>query len=259
METPPQTRVIVEGVTKKFNLGFKNQDNFLTRILSLISGRDSHKLLTVLEDVSLSARAGENIGLIGRNGSGKSTLLRIIAGIYQIETGKLKTQGEIIYLNGFGFGLRNRLTMRENIYLVGLMMGLSRQEINNRFNDIVEFSELGNFIDTKVYQFSSGMLSRLRFSITFHCLKEKKADIILLDEVFGAGSDLAFQNKAIAKMADFIKGGATIILVSHSLSLIEKSCDRVILLERGKIIKTGSPSEVTASYRTLINNQAVRI
>jgi len=255
MENQPTatTKIFIDRVSKQFNIGFKKNDNALARALSWLSGKESHKLLPVLKDISLTASDGENIGLIGRNGSGKSTLLRLIAGIYQIDAGSLVTKGEIIYLNGFGFGLRDRLTMRENIYLVGLLMGASRKEIDDRFQEIVEFSELGNFVDTKVYQFSSGMLSRLRFSITFHCLKHKKADIILLDEVFSAGGDLAFQNKALLKMEDFFRSGATVILVSHNLNLIERYCHRAILLEKGKILHDGEPPAVIKTYQDLIN------
>ena len=236
-------------VSKDFNLGFKKQSNALDRVISLISGKESIRRLRVLEDISFKAVAGENIGLIGRNGSGKSTLLKLIAGIYQVDSGSFSTEGEIVYLSGFGFGLKERMTMRENIKLVGLLMGLSKKDINNRFAEIVKFSELEDFVDTKIYQFSSGMLSRLRFSITIHCLQEKKADIVLLDEVFSSGGDLTFENKAIAKMEEFIRGGSTVILVSHNLMLIEKYCNRVLFLEKGKIMKEGETLGVIKAYQ----------
>ncbi len=245
-------RVWVNDVSKKFNVGFKKNDSALSRTLSLISGKESRKILPVLNNVSFEAFAGENIGLIGKNGSGKSTLLRLIAGIYQCDSGTIRTMGEITYLNGLKFGLKARLTMRENIYLVGTIMGLNQKEIDDRFDEIVEFSELGDFIDTKVYQFSSGMGSRLSFSITIHCLKQKDPDIILLDEVFGSGGDLAFQNKAIEKMKELIKSGATVIHVSHSFNVIERYCDRVLLLHRGEIVHEGKPNEVIREYYDLI-------
>ncbi len=253
MDASPSVRISVNQIAKQFNIGFKHKDGALSSIVSAISGKESRKALSVLEDISFTATAGENIGLIGCNGSGKSTLLRLIAGIYQVDSGTIETYGELAYLNGFGFGLRWKMTMRENIYLAGLLMGLSRKEIGHRFSDIVKFAELENFIDTKIYQFSSGMLSRLSFSITFHCLEQKTPDIVLLDEVFGAGGDLAFQNKALAQMEKFIQGGATVILVSHNLDLIEKYCDRAILLDKGRILTEGQTAAVVKRYQDLIN------
>ena len=138
--------------------------------------------------------------------------------------------------------------MRNNIYLIGSIMGLSRKEVKKRFQEIVSFAELEDFVDTKVYQFSYGMLNRLCFSTTIHFLKHKNPDILLLDEVFGSGGDLSFQNKAIAKIEEFIKGGAAVILVSHNLHLIKKYCSRVILLENGKIKKEGYPNETIDEY-----------
>ncbi|MFA5184807.1 MAG: ABC transporter ATP-binding protein [Patescibacteria group bacterium] len=255
MDIMPVNRISVDRVSKQFNLGFKKNENALGRVLSLVSSQEAHKTLSVLQDISFSAAAGENIGLIGRNGSGKSTLLRLIAGIYQADAGTINARGEIVYLNGFSSGLRDRLTMRENIYLVGLLMGLSRKEIDLRFGDIVAFAELENFIDTKVYQFSSGMMSRLSFAITFQCLRQKRPDIILFDEVFSAGGDLAFQKKALAQMEEFIRNGTTVLLVNHNLGLIEKYCQRSILLERGRIIEDGPTAAVAKHYLELINGR----
>jgi len=255
MDIMPANRISVDRVSKQFNLGFKKNENALGRVLSLVSSKEAHKALSVLQDISFSAAAGENIGLIGRNGSGKSTLLRLIAGIYQADAGTINAYGEIVYLNGFSSGLRDRLTMRENIYLVGLLMGLSRKEIDLRFGDIVAFAELENFVDTKVYQFSSGMMSRLSFAITFQCLRQKRPDIILFDEVFGAGGDLAFQKKALAQMEEFIRNGTTVLLVNHNLGLIEKYCQRSILLEQGRIIQDGPTAAVAKHYLELINGR----
>jgi ABC-type polysaccharide/polyol phosphate transport system ATPase subunit len=172
----------------------------------------------------------------------------LIASIYQTKQGKIITNGEVVYMNGFGLGLKPRLTMKDNIYLIASLMGLSRQEIKKRFTEIVEFSELEDYVNTKVYQFSYGMISRLCFSTTIHCLEQKNPDIILLDEVFGTGGDLAFQNKAIAKMEEFIKGGAAVILVSHDLNIIQQYCDRVIWLKNGQIIQDGKPQDVVKEY-----------
>lgn len=241
-------RISLENVSKHFNLGFQKNDSALSHLLSSLFGKELKKPITVLDSISLEVFAGENIGLIGSNGSGKSTLLRTIAGIYHQDTGKIINNGEVIYINGFGLGLKQRLTMRNNIFLIGSLMGLSRKEINKRFQEIVSFAELEEFVDTKVYQFSYGMLNRLCFSTTIHFLEHKNPDILLLDEVFGSGGDLSFQNKAIAKIEEFIKGGAAVILVSHNLYLIKKYCKRVALLENGKIKKIGDPSETIEEY-----------
>lgn len=242
------TKISVRGVSKRFNIGFQKSDNALAHFLSSLLGRETKKPIIVLDSVSFEVAAGENIGLIGNNGSGKSTLLRIIAGIYQPDQGTVKNRGEVIYINGFGLGLKQRLTMRENIYLIGSIMGLSRKEIKKRFREIVAFAELENFVDTKIYQFSYGMLSRLCFSTTIHCLEQKNPDIILLDEVFNTGGDLNFQNKALAKMEEFISGGSAVILVSHNLDIVAKYCDRAILLKDGRISASGEPAKIIEEY-----------
>jgi ABC-type polysaccharide/polyol phosphate transport system ATPase subunit len=154
----------------------------------------------------------------------------------------------VIYINGFGIGLKQRLTMSDNIYLLSSIMGLNQKEIRERFADIVAFSELEEFVDTKIYQFSYGMILRLCFSIAIHCLEYGKHDIMLLDEVFGSGADFSFEQKAIAKMENLIKKGASVIIVSHNLEIIEKYCDRAILMKDGQIIKEGSPKEVIGAY-----------
>jgi ABC-type polysaccharide/polyol phosphate transport system ATPase subunit len=204
-----------------------------------------------LDSISFQLFSGEKLGLIGKNGSGKSTLLRTIAGIYKHDEGEIKQLGEVVYISGFGIGLKPRLSMRNNIFLIGAVMGLTRKEIKKKFSAIVAFSELNDFVDTKVYQFSSGMIKRLCFSVVIHCLENKSHDIILFDEVFGSGGDLTFQNKAITKMENLIKTGAAVIIVSHDLEVIEKYCDRVLLLSSGQIIKEGDPKEVISSY---VNN-----
>lgn len=252
MDIPRVRRVRVNNVSKIFKIGYKNNDSALFRLISLVSGKQPERPLQVLENISFEVCAGENLGLIGKNGSGKSTLLRLIAGIYQCDGGEIKLEGKLTYISGLGFGLKQGLTMRENIYLVGLIMGLSQKEIKKRFADIVSFSGLDEFLDTKIYQFSSGMLSRLRFSITIHCLEQKNPDILLLDEVFGSGGDLAFEEKAIAKMEEFTRSGAAVILVSHNLNIIKKYCSRAILLHQGQIFKETTAEETIKYYRELV-------
>ncbi len=248
MEIKKDRKILVNNVEKNFKIGFQKSEGALARLLAVLSGREEKRNFKVLDDISLQVYSGENIGLIGSNGSGKSTLLRAIAGIYQIDKGVIETSGEVIYMNGFGLGLKPRLTMRDNVYLIGSIMGLGVKEIKENFPKIVEFSELEDFVDTKVYQFSSGMLNRLCFSTTIHCLGQRQLEIILLDEVFNAGGDIVFQNKALAKMEQFLRAGAAVIMVSHQLDLIQKYCHQAIWLENGKIKKTGSAQEVVNEY-----------
>lgn len=248
MQNQESSKIEINNISKKFNIGYRKSDSALAQFLSYFSTRETKKSIKVLDEVSLQVSAGENVGLIGGNGSGKSTLLRIIAGIYQADSGSFEVAPNVIYMNGFGFGLKPKLTMRENVFLTGAIMGLSVSEIKKRFPEIVSFSELEEFVDTKIYQFSSGMLNRLSFSTIIHCLQQKVPDVILLDEVFGAGGDANFQDKAINKMEEFLRSGSAVILVSHELGLISKYCNRAILLEKGKIKISGETSEVISTY-----------
>ena len=242
-------RITVDNVSKKFSIGFKEKKGLLARVLEFVSGVYSEKKeLAVLQNVSFEVKEGEVAGLIGKNGSGKTTLLRIIAGIYQPDLGNVKTNGKVVYLSGLGQGLSPKLTMRENIFLMGSIMGLGQNDIKKRFNQIVEFSGLKDFTDTKVLQFSSGMVTRLNFSVTINCLEHHKPEILLLDEVFNAGGDLDFQSKGIEKMEELIKGGATVIMASHNLEIIKKYCNKAILLKNGQAIKIGPSEEVVGEY-----------
>jgi len=243
-----EVRIKLEHISKKFKIGTKKKESFLGKILNLTLGVESKKEFFVLNDVSFEVKAGEIIGIIGKNGAGKSTLLRVIAGIYTSDSGILKTNGRVVYLSGFGSGLKTKLTMAENIFLIGSLMGLSQKDLRNKFDEIVEFSGLKEYVNTKVYQFSDGMVSRLNFSIGIHCLLHKNPEILLIDEVFGGGGDIDFQKKAIAKMEELIKCGASVIIVSHSLDTIKKYCDKALLLEKGKIVLEDVPERVVGSY-----------
>ena len=243
-----EKNIWLDNVSKKFNIGFKKNQGALARLISFISGKESRKDLEVLKDISFYTYPGQIIGVIGRNGSGKSTLLRIIAGIYEPGEGCVRTIGRVHYLSGFNNGLSPKLTMEENIYLMGIMMGLSKNDVKKRFAEIVDFSGLKDFVYTKVYKFSSGMVTRLSFSVTIHCLKHSNPDILLLDEVFGAGGDIDFEGKAIEKMAEFIKGGATVILASHNLKIIKQYCNEVFWLDKGMIAAHGLPEYICEKY-----------
>jgi ABC-type polysaccharide/polyol phosphate transport system ATPase subunit len=258
MENKRTTSIYINNVSKIFNLNNKKNESFLSNFLSLIFRKNLKRPFYVLDKISLEIYPGEVVGIIGKNGSGKSTLLRLISGIYKHNDGEIFINGGLIYINGFGFGLNERLTMKENIYFVGLIMGLSKKEIEKKFEEIVTFSGLEEFLNTKVYQFSSGMSNRLRFSITMHCLEYINPDIILLDEVFGGGGDLTFQNKALSKTEELIKSGATVILVSHDLDTIKKYCNSVVLLHGGKIFYKGDPENAVKNYVDLIEKTKLK-
>jgi len=248
-----EIKIKLENVSKKFKIGKKSHPA-LRRMLSFIKNTNQNDL-QVLNNISFEVKKGQILGIIGKNGSGKSTLLRIIAKIYLPDRGTVQTSGRVFYLSGFDAGLVPRLTMRENIYLICSILGLSKKETNKKFDEIVNFSGLKQFLDTEVEKFSSGMISRLNFSITAHCVEHHNPDILLLDEVFGGGGDINFQEKATAKMEELIKGGATVILVSHSLDVIEKHCHRAILLEQGRILKEDTPKKIIKIYLTGVIKQ----
>ena len=236
-------RITVDSVSKKFRIGFKKDQSALARFISLFSGREPKRTIWALKKVSFSADAGEIIGVIGENGSGKSTLLRIIAGIYDKSGGEVKTEGKIVSLINLYIGLRERLTMEDNIYMCSSLFGLSAKEAKKRFDSIVEFSELRDFVNTKIYQFSEGMKQRLAFSIAIHC----DPDIFLIDEVFEVG-DEEFKIKSVNKIKEFLGNGATVLLVTHELWMVEKYCNRAIRIDKGRIVKDGNSRDVIKDY-----------
>lgn len=248
-------RISVKNVSKKFNADFRRRDTALAGLIGTLSGRNEKRELSVLNDISFEVSAGEILGIIGKNGSGKSTLLRLIAEVYQPDSGEIKTNGKVIYLTGVGQGSIPKLTMRENIFLMGSVMGLTQKDIKSRFEEIVDFSGLREFVDMKVYQFSTGMLARLNFSTVIHCVNHQKPDILLLDEVLSSGGDANFQEQAKQKMDELIKGGSAVILVSHNEESILQNCDKVIWLDQGKIKESGEPSQVFDKYLSSVRTR----
>lgn len=236
-------RIIVKNVSKKFNAGFKKRQSVLQRAATFFSGREPKKIIDALKDISLDIEAGEIIGIIGPNGSGKSTLLRIISGIYNSDSGTIKTNGNVISLINLGVGLKERLTMEQNIFLVGSLFGLSNAGIKRAFNEIINFSGLQNFVNTKIYQFSSGMVQRLVFSIAVHA----QPDILLLDEVFEVG-DEDFKEKSALKIKEIVERGGCVVLVSHDMEMVNKYCSKVILMDKGQLIKSGRSDATIKEY-----------
>ena len=235
-------KITVRNVSKKFRKDI-NPGSALRKLVSFGSGRDSREKFDVLKDVSFDVKSGEVVGIIGKNGSGKSTLLRIIAGIYKPDSGRVKTEGKVISLIDLGSSMQPSLTMRHNIYLCAAFLGLSTKEISKKFGEIVEFSGLKDFIETRVYKFSSGMIARLVFSIAVHCNPE----ILLLDEVFEVG-DEEFKKKSGEKIRELINKGCSAIMVGHDLKNIGEQCSRIIWIKNGKIEMEGKPEDIVWRY-----------
>lgn len=239
--------ITLNNVSKTFTIRYHTKESALGKFLAFLEPYQQ-KAINALDHIDLTVNPGEVLGIIGKNGSGKSTLLRVIAGIYPPDTGAVTTNGQLAYLTSFRYGLKEKLTMRENIYLVGALMGLSERHVNRIFDEIVEFSDLEDFVNVKLSHFSTGMIARLSFSTTIKCLNHKNPDVLLLDEVFNVGSDLEFNKKALAQMDQFIKSGVTVIFVGHDFDTFQDYCHRIIWLDRGKPILEGAPQHVIGAY-----------
>ncbi len=197
-----------------------------------------------LQDFNLRVCRGEAVALVGSNGSGKSTALRLIAGIYPPSAGVVRTYGRLAAIIELSVGFNMELTGRENVAVYGAVMGLSRREIRERFSEIVEFAEIGDFIDEPVKYYSSGMQARLAFSVAV-CVEP---DILLIDEVLAVG-DERFQQRCRARLLDFRHRGGTLVVVSHDLDMVQELCDRALWLEHGRARMEGPVEEVLAAYR----------
>ncbi|NOY68280.1 MAG: ATP-binding cassette domain-containing protein [Deltaproteobacteria bacterium] len=204
---------------------------------------ESDDLVWALKDVSFEVKQGEVIGIIGRNGAGKSTLLKILSRIVEPTSGRALINGRVASLLEVGTGFHPELTGRENIYLNGAVLGMTKREINSKFDDIVSFAEIGKFLDTPVKRYSSGMAVRLAFAVAAHLDPE----ILLIDEVLAVG-DVVFQKKCLGKMGEVAKSGRTVLFVSHNMGAVAALCGNLILIEKGKIKKTGEPDNVISQY-----------
>jgi ABC-type polysaccharide/polyol phosphate transport system ATPase subunit len=212
-------------------------------ILTLLRRRGAARFFTALEDVSFSVDQGTALGVIGHNGAGKSTLLRIAAGILQPRAGAAVVRGRVAPVIELGIGFEQELTGRENIVFNGALLGRSFHEMNARIDEIVEFSELGEFIDHPIRTYSTGMVARLAFSVA----TTVDARILLLDEVLSVG-DERFQRKCSERMSEFRENGVTILFVSHSLVAVEELCDEVLWIENGRVREHGPAGRVIAEY-----------
>lgn len=230
------------------SMGFRMDINHVTSlkewVLTLLKGKHKHEVFWALKDVSFKVNKGDIVGIIGRNGSGKSTILKIISGLFEPTEGKVQVNGRIVPMLELGSGFDNELTGRENVYLNGAILGYTKAFLEDKYDEIVEFSELGDFINMPLKTYSSGMMMRLAFSIATIV----RPEILIVDEILAVG-DEAFQQKSRAKMTELMSGGTTVLYVSHELNQIRELCNKVIWLDHGTIKMMGETEEVCNSYK----------
>lgn len=237
-----EVAISVKGVSKTFRIPHEKISSLRGAAVSLFK-TGGYEEFKALDDVSFEVKKGEFFGIIGRNGSGKSTLLKILAGIYQADKGKVEINGMISPFLELGIGFNPELSGRDNIYLNATVLGLTKKEIDEKFDSIVAFSELERFIDQKLKNYSSGMQVRLAFSVSIHANR----DILLMDEVLAVG-DTNFQSKCLEEFNKYKDAGKTVILVTHDIATVERYCDRAMLLRNGKIKMIGKAEEVGNAY-----------
>lgn len=233
----------VHDVGMRFRMPTEKIDNMKEYFIKLIKGKLKYRNFHVLDGINLQVRRGESLALIGRNGAGKSTLLRIIAGIIEPTAGFVRTRGNMAPLLKLGAGFDSNATGKENIFLNGAMLGFSKREMQKKYDSIVEFSELKDFMNVPIKNYSSGMLTRLGFSIAV----DIHPDILLIDEILAVG-DAPFQKKCAEKIDSLRKEGTTFIVVSHSMEQVKRLCQRAVYLKNGKIIQYGTAQEVADRY-----------
>lgn len=238
----------VDGVSMRFNMAKEKSESLKEYFVALAQGKLRFEEFWALREVSFNVQKGDFYGLIGLNGSGKSTLLKVIAGVFKPSSGRATVHGTIAPLIELGAGFDMDLTGRENIYLNGTVLGFTPKYIDEKFDQIVEFSELREFLDVPLKNYSSGMVSRIAFAIA----TITEPDVLIADEVLSVG-DFLFQEKCEKRMRELITHGTTVILVSHSIDQIERLCNRVTWLDRGKVRMTGEVQEVCEQYRKTSN------
>jgi ABC-2 type transport system ATP-binding protein len=236
------TAVSVAGVSKRFRLYHEKYSSLKERVIHF--GRIPHEEFWALRDIDLDIKQGETIGLLGHNGSGKSTLLKCMAGILQPTTGEIAVRGRLAALLELGAGFHPELTGRENVFLNASILGMPKREIAKRFDEIVAFAELEQFIDNQVKHYSSGMYVRLGFAVAVNMDPE----VLLVDEVLAVG-DEAFQRKCLERVRRFQKEGRTIVFVTHGPDLVRQICDRAAVLDHGRMVAEGTPGEAVRAFR----------
>lgn len=238
-----KTMIEVSDVTMRFRM---NSDRILSLkefVTTALRGKLNYREFTALDHVSFTVKKGETLGLIGRNGAGKSTMLKVISGILKPTEGSVMCHGNVVPMLELGSGFDMDLTGRENIFLNGAILGYSEEFLNAKYDEIVEFSELGQFIEVPIRNYSSGMLARLAFSIA----TVVQPEILIVDEILSVG-DAQFQEKSKRRMMELMGGGTTVLFVSHSIEQIREMCSRVVWLEKGQVKQLGQAEEVCLAY-----------
>ena len=239
--------LIVDNVSMKFNLSSEKVDNIKEYIIKSIKHQISYDEFWSLRNVSFTMNKGERMGILGLNGAGKSTLLKVIYGVYKPTEGKVIRHGKVVPLLELGAGFDQQYTGKENIFLYGTVLGYTKGYLEEKYDEIVEFSELGKFIDVPIKNYSSGMKSKLGFSIATIA----NPDILILDEVLSVG-DAKFRKKSEAKIMQLMEGGTTVLFVSHSLAQVRRICDRAMILDHGTLKAIGGIDEISNQYEAMI-------
>ncbi|MBI2439731.1 MAG: ABC transporter ATP-binding protein [Candidatus Moranbacteria bacterium] len=234
----------VEHLSKTFRIPHEKVSSVRGVVVNFFK-KKTYEEFEALDDVSFEVKKGEFFGIIGRNGSGKSTLLKILASIYEPDGGVTKVQGMISPFLELGIGFNPELSGRDNVYLNATVLGMTKKQIDEKFDAIVKFSELERFIDQKLKNYSSGMQVRLAFSVSIYANRE----ILLMDEVLAVG-DVDFQKKCLQEFERYKQNRRTVVLVSHDLASIEKYCDRVVVIDKGRLVFIGQPNEAIERYTT---------
>jgi ABC-2 type transport system ATP-binding protein len=248
-----QSAVIrVDQVTQRFRVIHERPDTLRELFARFLRTNASFHDFDAVKNASFTIPKGQMVGLIGRNGSGKSTLLKIIAGVYRPTSGSVRVTGTLAPLIELGAGFHPELTGRENILINGLLMGYSKQEMQRREASIVEFAEIGEFIDAPIKQYSTGMYARLAFAVA----TEVDPDILLLDEILAVG-DAPFKRKCFDRIESFRQRGKTMVFVTHDMQQVQTSCDRAIFLDEGEIKADGEPEEAIRAYMTIWSPEAM--
>ena len=240
----PEVAIHMEDLSVRYRVPSEKVLTFKEYMIRRVQGKITHNVFWALHHLNLDVNQGEVFGIVGRNGAGKSTLLKVVARVLRPTGGRIWVKGLVIPLLELGAGFHPELTGRENIYLNGAMLGFSRREMDEKLPRIIEFSELGDFIDSPLRTYSSGMWARLGFAVA----TDSRPDILIVDEVLGVG-DEAFQQKCAARIDLYRKNGATILLVSHNGALIESTCQRAMWIDHGVQKLVGTPQEVLTAYR----------
>ena len=241
---PPGVAVNLVDVSVRYRVPSERIQTFKEYMIRWIQRKITHKEFWALHHVNLSVPKGEVFGIVGRNGAGKSTLLKLVARVLRPTEGRVQVMGKVVPLLELGAGFHPELSGRENIYLNGAMLGFTRKEMNEKILRIIEFSELGEFIDAPLRTYSSGMWARLGFAVA----TDDRPEILIVDEVLGVG-DEAFQRKCTARIDTYRQQGATILMVSHNAALIETMCQTAAWLDHGQLRTMGTPGEVLSAYR----------